>query len=289
MGSITNKFVTKHRTKDHLGPVAISGDWDSSGSLVASSIVRAAASALGGSSVSSTAFRGQDFLSINASRSTRASTVWVEQSGYRKWTLTLGVTKFSYGRAVDWQMMFEIVDGLNGRVANVSTPDLSTHDGKLMNKDEFMETRDLILSGFSLGQSPNLNIEEELTRVSNGRMAWPLHGWIDGAEKGDQRIRTKLSSSEIDGVLDCLPCQVIERTDFERVLKLGASGESPIQTLKISYADQGEFRQLHLHFEIGMDAPTAVNVSNVQHAFFLCTRFLELLRALDGDVSIVSQ
>jgi hypothetical protein len=284
---LTNKIATKVRTKDQVGTVAITGEWNNHGSLIAASIIRGAACALGGTNVTSSAFRGTDVLGINASRSTRASTIWVEQIGFRDWLLSLGVTKFSYGYVFDWQLKFELVDGPTGRTVNVSTPAQSTHDGTLMNKHQFMESRDLVLTGFRVGHAPSLVAEEAISRSSHQTAAWPLFELNAGVEHRDQSFSTSLGAPAINELMNDLPCRVVERSDVERTVKVGAAGQLGDQMMVISIMEVGESRHVRVRFDIDVSLPTAINLINVKHASFLCSVVLELLSAADATTAVV--
>jgi hypothetical protein len=278
---LTNKIATKIRTKDHLEAIAIGGDWDKDGALIAAAIVRGAVCALGSSNVTSSAFRGRDVLGINATRSTRASTIWYEQSGSMRWSISLGTTKFSYQRVLDWQLQFDIMESPTGRQVNVSTPAQSTHDGTLMNKNHFMESRDLVLTGFRLGRSPNVGGEEQLFLKSKKFNTSTVVELNEGVERQSIVIRTILSLPRLNEVLDALPSPTIEKSEIERRVRVGASGPSVDQFVQIALSDGGEFRQVRVKFDIAPCGPVEANIVNVKHAVFLAETVNKLIDLAD--------
>jgi len=284
---LTNKLATKIRTKDQVGAVGVRGDWASYGSIVAAAIVRGAACALASTNVSSTAFRGNDFLGINATKGTSASRIWVEQNGLDQWLFSLGVTKVSYGHVFDWQLQFDVVEGPTGRSVKVSTPAQSTHDGTLMNKHQFMETRELVLTGLGLGKAPNLSVEEALTRSSQRYVAWPLLELLVGVEHLDLTIRTTLTALEIDERLNGLPSRVVDRGIDLRTVKVGAAGQLDDQIMSISTSDHGEYRDVRIRFDIELNAQTALNIINVKHARFLSSVVQQFLKAGDPTAHVI--
>jgi hypothetical protein len=211
----------------------------------------------------------------------------VEQIGFRQWLLSLGVTKVSYGQVFDWQLQFDVEDGPTGRTVKVSTAAQSTHDGTLMNKHQFMETRELVLTGMSLGKAPNLASEEALTLSSQRFVAWPLLGLLDGVEHGDKSIRTTLTTLEIDERLNGLPCRVVERVNAGRTVKVGAAGQHGDQFMTISAADHDDYREVRVRYDIDLDAPKALNIMNVKHASFLFSIVLELLKSTDQSTHVI--
>lgn len=278
---LTNKIGTKLQTKDVSGPVAIPGDWDTESSHITASIIRAAACSLGATRMASTTFRGSDFLSMNSSRNTIISTIWVEQTGTRLWTFSLGAALVNYGRALDWEIRIEIVDAPEGRVAKLTTPYMATHDGKLMNKDEYLLTKELILHGFSLGRVPSRDSEEEMSAIGLTSIQLPLIELLDGVEKCDRKIATTLSIEEIEQILDGLPVRVLEKENSKRSLRLGTIGQSSGQTMEVSVKDKGDHRKVRIQYDVNLDLPEAINIINVKHAHTLRFLILELLQNSD--------
>jgi hypothetical protein len=283
---LIEKGITRHRTREQTSSVAVTDPWDQHGVLTTAAIVRAAACTLAQKKLSSSAFRGRDAFGINSSRSSSASSVWVEQVSSHKWTISLGVSIHSYRRALDWQLIFAITDEPAGnRSVTVSTGAVLTKDGSQIHKNEFSETRDLVLTGLALGRAPSLAPEEAITVRSRERVPSPMAGLRDGVERSAREIHTTLPVSDIKRMLERLPGKRVHVDESSWRLKVGPSGVSNAQYIAVSIEDRGNQRVVRTQFDIVLGPIGAINVITVKDALFHSAEFLNFLTAEDPELT----
>jgi hypothetical protein len=163
-------FIAKQRTKSRVAPgtypSTIPGEqWLTDGLLSMSAIVRAGASSIAArGNLRSSSFRGGDFLGIGSSLRSSGSTIWVEQIGYREWQVALGMATVS-GPALDWAIKLQ-APGHEGPVTvAISTPTVLMKDGAQVHKDEYLELREILITGLTAENSPSMDGEVAATEA----------------------------------------------------------------------------------------------------------------------------
>jgi hypothetical protein len=262
----------------------VTGSWEGYGEIIAASVIRGAAATIGQMALSSSSFRGKDVLGIKSSKASGTSTVWVEQLSPYQWNVALGLATQSYQRALDWQLTFAVSQDAAGYKVDVVTPAVATKDGTQVHKREYLEFRDLVLTGLGLGQVPNPATELGISQKSLRMTQPPLTGLREGAGKARRTIETALSPDEVAGRIELLPYRVLERTATVRRLRLGADDDAFEQSATIEINDAGATRLLIVSYDIELCGDEPTDVMCVRHATMLAGYVLAVLQGVDPSV-----
>jgi hypothetical protein len=249
--------------------------------------VRAAASSVGArKNLKSSSFRGSDFLGIGSATRSAESTFWVEQAGFRKWAVGLGMATVS-GPAFDWQLMLE-VDNSDPVSVAISTPAVLTKDGAQVHKDEYLELRELLIAGLTAPSAPNVELEAATGKRGLEFVRQPFAGEPLTPFDGEFLISAAASPSQS---VDLLCARLHYRHSGEgptghRWL-LGLGEAAPRSWVDLSTQSARSGCELTFAVHLNSDAQSAVtNLITTNHAKRFAGYALSVMRELDKGASL---
>ena len=280
---IASKLATKARTATKATPVSLPTPWRDAGELHVAAVVRAAAATIACSGAKSSGFVGSDFLGINQGRHEAPSDVWVHRLSDFRWLISLGRAT-SKGPVYDWQVLVQVDDETPGRQQlTLSTPNVLTNDGALVNHKAHAELRELLTTSLAEGHRPTGSAESAASKASlpsrsEHRTAQHPPGGVSTAE-----VLATLSRDQVAQALALVPFPEVSVHGEPAAWSLWSSGS--VATVDL-VADGSRIRLRATCTVASSGNPTADLIAG-DRAYAFPYALLRAVRTLDADATMV--
>jgi hypothetical protein len=288
---LSNRLATKVRTSAKTIPVNIPQPWEEIGELAAASVIRAAACTLAQTKLTSSGFRGNDFLGINTSRSSGNSVWWIEQGDDTSWTVSLGQATVA-GRAYDWQLHCSFAASAAGHTLEFTTPAVATKDGTQLNKGAYGELRSLITTGLSDPLRISGEAETEVSQQGTSLRRIDASSRRAADHPSTLQFSTVATAAELTALAGRVPFLLARRDDaVSWVWALGWSGNLASQHARLTLVEPLPLSSpvpvaLELTCELALTGHVNTDVIASQRAAALGDVILTLLRQLDPQATV---
>jgi hypothetical protein len=288
MGLIA-KQKTKARTASMEYVTNLSTNWIADGMPQMAAIVRAAASSVAArGSLRSSGFRGHDTLGIGSAMRSGESTVWVEQVGFGVWAIGLGLQTVK-GPAFDWQLKVQTTRTESAVNVRLSTPAVLTKDGAQVHKDEYLEAREVVVTGLT-ASSPPLPDGEILAGACGLNVPPPPFDNSLGLNDGATFVMTTmLSRDAILGRLSQLQFARIPAVEADGRWHVGLQGVGEPSWVDLTIGDGGGGRELRFTVHLAEHENTATALVAARHASQLTTWAFAHIKSGDDAATMTGE
>jgi hypothetical protein len=207
------------------------------------------------------------------------SSVWCEQLDAATWRVGLGLNTVN-GPAYDWQLQFRLPQT---DTMTISTPNVLTKDGAQVHRDEYLETRQLVVAGVVAGELPRNDAECAASERGLSFIPAPFATPPTLPLEAGFTIMTALTQDEI---LELLPLLGFHRTetrpDGGRWL-IGLESAENQSHAELVVRDDGALRCMDFMLQLRADQLLLTSSVTVCHARRFAAIALSLVSHVDRN------
>lgn len=280
---IAGKLATKARTAAKTTPVSLPTPWRDAGELHVMAVVRAAAATIACSGVKSSGFVGSDFLGINQGRHEAPSEVWVDRRMDLKWLISLGKATVQ-GPVFDWQVLVQVdPDTPGGQQLTLSTPNVLTNDGSLVNHKAHAELRELLTTALTEGRRTTGSAESAVSKASVPSTSEQRTTQHKPGSVSTTEVLTALTGDQVAEAFALVPFPRMPAGAGPAAWSLWAGGS--VATVDVA-ADGSQLR-LRVTCTVAPSGHPTTDLIAGDRAYAFPNALLHAVRALDADATKV--
>jgi hypothetical protein len=261
-------------------PTRISGNWFAEGLIHVGAIVRAAAATVAERNPESQAVYGLEALAVVGDLRQSQGDLWVEQTGYWEWTVSLGLDT-TRGTALDWQLHLKalLLDG--DITVRLWTTNALTAGDELVNADTYEDLRQYIAAGLTAKSWPKPSTEVIAARRGLEVADTPSDTDITPFDE-EVRIETSLPLDVIETSLKfmCFP----RAEGAERRWRLGLQPDS---WAEVAITRESERHAVSSHIHVHDAGDPFVNALATRHAKAFVALLMGIVRGRDAGATMV--